>query len=110
MGAHRRGFTLIELLVVIGIIAVLASLMLPAMSSAKDRAKMTTCINNLRQIGLGVKMYVGDEGKFPPYRVLDADKRERFTWDSIGGNDPTETHAPYWLAANKRPLYDYVPP
>lgn len=109
-GRHLGAFTLIELLVVIGIIAILASLMLPAMAGAKERAKMTTCINNLRQIGLGVKLYTGDEGKFPPERVLDDDQKLKSTSDAIGGSIPIEGHAPYWLSAKKRPLSNYVPP
>ena len=55
-----RGFTLIELLVIIAIIAILAALLLPVLSAAKDKARRTTCLNNLRQINLGVRMYSDD--------------------------------------------------
>jgi prepilin-type N-terminal cleavage/methylation domain-containing protein len=61
-----KGFTLVELLVVIIIIAILAALLLPVMSAAKKRAQRTTCLDNLRQINLGIRMYADDSQDATP--------------------------------------------
>src|SRR5947209_1776288 len=63
---RRHGFTLIELLVVVAIIAILAAILFPVFAQAREKARQTTCLSNLKQLGLGFRMYLQDnDDQFP---------------------------------------------
>ncbi len=78
--SRRRAFTLVELLVVIGIIAVLAALVMPALAAARERARRTQCISRLHQIDLAFRMYTNDHDNVYPW-----------------GDAPVSTDPFYWF-------------
>jgi prepilin-type N-terminal cleavage/methylation domain-containing protein len=96
----RRAFTLIELLVVIAIIAILAAILFPVFGQAKESAKRTTCLSNMRQLGVGLMLYNGDHDDLMPDR--------RDLKHSIDGYRPWTTWPPSdpragWAAEVLRP-------
>ena len=90
----RRAFTLIELLVVIAIIAILAAMLLPALSKAKQRAWTISCDSNLHQIGLGMRMFADDNNELYP------ESGNKIYW---GATDPTTGKAS-WMEQ----IFSYV--
>jgi len=85
---RSAAFTLIELLVVVAIIAILAAMLLPALTAAREKARRATCANNMSQIARGLEMYLGDYGEYYPCSALPGlgQPPDGFTWCFSSGN------------------------
>ena len=81
----RRGFTLIELLVVIAIIAILAAMLLPVLSRAKESGRRISCLNQLKQLSLAAQMFVDENGGNYPARS-ETDRWPNRLYDNYGKN------------------------
>ena len=103
-----RGFTLIELLVVIAIIGILAALLLPALSRAKERGHSTACLGNLKQLAVAWLMYADDFGQqFPPNQSARVDGvQQNLPGSWVQGNAQTDTTT---ANVERGVLYPYVP-
>ena len=101
----KKPFTLIELLVVIAIIAILAAILMPALSSARERAKLSTCTNNLKQLAFGTISYADDNNGVNPLSRMIANGKV-VEWRS----SLIKTHAfgPVWKEAAKNTVVPYI--
>ncbi len=78
---NRKAFTLVELLVVIAIIGILIGMLVPAVQSARESSRRATCMNNIKQLGIGLTAYHTANGKFPPAMTLPFSENPNYTYN-----------------------------
>lgn len=107
----RRAFTLIELLVVIAIIAILASILFPVFAQAKQAAKKTADLSNLKQIGIGLMLYAGDnDDRGPMVKMMGAhqitwvDELQPYARERLLNRSPLDS-SPYWASGARWTSY-----
>ena len=112
MAGLAGGFTLIELLVVIAVTGILAGMLLPAMVAGREKARRTTCLDNLKQMAIGLENYVGDyAGYYPCWPAYGGEKKTYADagWDINRFGGDTTTHADnvgYWEPQNRGVVLD----
>jgi len=97
---HAAGFTLVELLVVISIIALLIAILLPSLRKARDQAKLTVCLSNIRQVGVGMAYYGEDNRLQPPPNRLRMSSAA-----PSGGTPPDYLDSDWWYYRHMVPKY-----
>lgn len=113
MDAARRGFTLIELLVVIAIIAILAAILFPVFARAREAARKTTCMNNVKQLATGTMMYVQDyDEQFPQggiaCNVASADGTAGCLWGALREGNNRRGYGDTWQGGGTAVIQSYV--
>jgi prepilin-type N-terminal cleavage/methylation domain-containing protein/prepilin-type processing-associated H-X9-DG protein len=97
MRSQVRGFTLIELLVVIAIIAILAAILFPVFARAREKARQTSCLSNVKQMALGTMMYAQDYDEVYPMGIFMVQGETLSLWEEHYNQDPGRYNYIFWM-------------